>query len=744
MPFENDVRSVARALWQLSPGDGGAERVDNDEIDCVCKTEDIVHLIECTADRTQKKVIEQANKLVRAKRALERRGETVKLWIVTKNEPTPDQRSTVRADGITILSLDQLRRRLLDGSTYLKLRSRYRFGSAADPATGASLLPDEEYVRLPMQDTSTGENYTVKSLASCLLEGEVVLLLGPFGAGKSLTVREIFRDLGKRYYEHDSSPVPVAINLRDHWGQGDVDEVLRRHANKAGFDKPSQLVRAWNAGRLIVLLDGFDELAAPAFQVGPDAIRRSRQEALQAVRAFVRDARGKPGLLIAGRDHYFDSTGEAKRLLSLPAETKFVQLGEFSDDQAHYYLKRKGLDTGLPAWLPRKPLLLGYLATRNLLSDILSIEAGRGLAFAWDQFVDRICEREALDIGEIDAQTIRAIMEALASRTRELPNDTGPLYENDFASAFKRVTGYDPLEAARVLLQRLPGLTARDQELGARSFVDEDMLQALRAGPVARFVQDPYRQIAFGEWRQPLDELGYSLGALLGERLGLTEGKYRLAAQEASTRWEQSTLSLDCLIIGSHTKGGEPFDCSGLTVREGYASTIDLADHPLANVTVDTCLIELLRIEGSASSAVRFRECMIGTLEGASSAAALPAWIERCEVAKFDDIQTNAAIMRQDLPLNIRVLLTIIRKLFLQRGSGRLESALHRGLSPEAVKYVRPILHRLAAERVIYSHPAGAELVWHGARSERSRVLAILASPTSRQDELLGAMEEIT
>ena len=84
MAFEREVRGVARALWQLPAGKGAAELIGNDEIDCVCETEDVVHIIECTIERRLEKFREQANKLVAAKRVLEGRGDTVKMWIVTK------------------------------------------------------------------------------------------------------------------------------------------------------------------------------------------------------------------------------------------------------------------------------------------------------------------------------------------------------------------------------------------------------------------------------------------------------------------------------------------------------------------------------------------------------------------------------------------------------------------------------------------------------------------------------------
>ena len=165
--FEQEVRSVARALWNLAAGDGGAERINNDEIDCVCHTEDVVHLIECTTDRKMDKFRMQVAKLTNAKTYLERRGATVKLWIVTQNEPTPDQKSHANGLGITTRSLQEFKRRLLDSRQYLESRWQYRFGSANDPESENYQLADEEHVEQPLTDV-TGKSYSIDGICNLI------------------------------------------------------------------------------------------------------------------------------------------------------------------------------------------------------------------------------------------------------------------------------------------------------------------------------------------------------------------------------------------------------------------------------------------------------------------------------------------------------------------------------------------------------------------------------------------------
>ena len=168
--FEQAVRSVARALWNLPPGEGAAERINNDEIDCVCRTEELIHLIECTTERTMEKFRTQTTKLQNAKRYLESNGDTVKLRIVTLHEPPPDQRSNARGLGIAALSVQEFRRGLLDSSQYLESRRKYRFGSASDPEDGKRTLPEDEYVTQPLTQTGSNESHSV---------GDVCRLLKP-------------------------------------------------------------------------------------------------------------------------------------------------------------------------------------------------------------------------------------------------------------------------------------------------------------------------------------------------------------------------------------------------------------------------------------------------------------------------------------------------------------------------------------------------------------------------------------
>jgi hypothetical protein len=755
--FEEDVRNVARARWHLEEGEGSAEVIDGLEIDCVCRTEDVVHLIECTIERKQQKVIDQINRLVRAKRAEEKNGNTVKLWIITKEEPTPDQRTPARKEGITIMSLEEFRKQLLDARAYLNLRSKYPFGSATDPQTDSREVPEDEYIPQPITDKISKQEHNIDTIADLLCEGKVVVLVGSFGTGKSLTVREVFNELKKRFFEKKTSqiPVPVAINLREHWGQTDIDEVLRRHAAKLGFEKQDQLIRAWNAGQIIPLLDGFDELTSQLWVPRPEAEKlrqEARRQAVGVVRSFVRENMKRGiGTLVTGRDHFFNTRAEMCDALGLGNDSIILELGEFTEEQAQHYLERKGFKGKIPGWLPRKPLLLGYLTSKKLLDSVLAIPEDKGQAYAWDAFLDRISEREA-DLAKnknFDWRTIRKIMEILALKTRTAQADDGPIFEQDMMTAFKNATGYEPTEEAMTLLRRLPGMTTRDPELGGRYFVDQEMRDALQAGMIIEFIKSPYDsgfQILLQErFKRPLSEFGCAVVAYLADKEAIEEKKFWVAAQEASNlkRWNQPTLALDILLAGAK-RSQNIFDCRDLEIGEGDADIINLEDEPLKNLILHSCYINKLCLPQTQldNLHLELKDCMILRLEGATNQKGLPSWIINTEIDSFDDTATNAAILRLNLPLPVRVLLTIIRKLFIQKGRGRLESALFRGLDEAARQYVSPVLKILESEGAVFSVKSPQGLVWHGARNQRRRLLQFLYSPTTN-DPILEKVRQL-
>lgn len=738
--FEDEVRRVARSLWPYARH-SGAVNLDGKERDGVFETEEAIHVLECTTWATKDKAQKDLEKIRAAIRKLQRADKPAVGWFVTSREPTADQRGLLRpGEPIRMMSFEQFRSKLIDSMAYLQLRDDYPFGSARDPQSGGIKAP-ERYVPIRLTvDAPNVRTITVTEIVAEVSEGSRFLLLGDYGAGKSMTLRQIHRALASEARKGRSIRFPLHVNLRDHQGQVDPVEVLERHARRLGFPTPTQLVRAWRAGQVHLLLDGFDEIATMGWQGPTKNLRQIRRRSVSAVRDFVKESPAETGIVVAGREHFFESRSEMLAAFDATLGFQSVRLADFSTDQVGDYLADLGWNQDVPGWVPARPLLLAYLANRGLLQDVLESAEGTPPAVAWDDLLDRICEREAQIEAGIDSHTVRRILERLATLARRSSSGIGPVFFDDVERAFREVVGYPPDEAAMVLLQRLPGLGAPDPQDQSSRFVDEQLVDAARAGDVVAYVQNPYADGAAGDrdWVQLLGTLGVEVAAVrmmsdqhlldnvavaLGRLARSVEGHSPLAADLVRVMAE----------LGAPQALKEPTYIESVVVP-GFSWTGEGADLRLANFR--DCVIEHLELPRDGDADVQlpyFERCMIGAVEGRMSERDLPAehFIE-CEISDYVDATlTTGGIMAMSLPKGTRVVLTVLKKLYRQRGSARKESALLRGLDLGDRELVGPVLDLLQREGLAVRTRAGGQRVWAPVRKNGARVSAILDSPAT-------------
>jgi hypothetical protein len=203
------------------------------------------------------------------------------------------------------------------------------------------------------------------------------------------------------------------------------------------------------------------------------------------------------------------------------------------------------------------------------------------------------------------------------------------------------------------------------------------------------------------------------------------------------SRWDNATLAADCVLAGAQRYQGESFPCGDLTIREACIDAIELDVVRLESLRLDYCQIGRLELSEDHPHGLEVTSCLIGRLIGAARPEGLPGWIRDCDIGEFDDTQTNAAILKLKAPMPSRVLLTVLRKLFLQRGSGRKESALYRGLPQEARQFVDPVLRLLARHGLVFAAGERTATVWHGVRGASERALTIVASAAKGSDPIL-------
>ncbi|MCQ8103699.1 hypothetical protein NP590_06250 [Methylomonas sp. SURF-2] len=767
MQFEAEVRWIAEAVWGLESGSCQPSHYPNDpvvrELDGIARLRDVTHLIMVTTSTKLEKAKSDTKKLNAAETIERKTALAVSKWLITSKQLDAEHIEHARKSNVTVLTLEQFKQRFFDGRSYLSKREVASFGSARNPSDNSITISDDAYATLPMvivesvmvngkKRSHIEERHTptdIKEVCHLIEEGYVVILVAPFGAGKSLTTREIFRIIASKYRTSDHSLVPICLNLREHWGQEYFDEILERHARSIGFTPKEDLVIAWRAGVACLLLDGFDEVASQAIVRKDDInfMKEGRRMALTGVRDFLTKLPTGLGALICGRDHYFDNMSELKHALGITGDNyKLVRLDEFTEDGANLFLNKNGIEHPLPDWLPRKPLILSYLIQNNLLNEILDIDSSEGYGYAWDAFISKIAHRESdLERSVMDAQVLRCVMERLAFFVRSLPSGNGPITGNDLATTYNIETEQSAGEGVLAQLQRLPGLTQRDQEAGSRSFVDQDMLAALQGGALARVIWGQYSNIG----PAPLSAISsksVSMASYLLRRNGATSSTpFSIVERLSNEAKTPANLQLiaDCFAVSAEMAKEEEhvLDCYGVVIESALFQRLDLEDCNFRKVTFLNCLIDEVSVGAlSVDFDITFRNCIINRIGGVANEMGLPEKLfeKSCEVVEFDNMGTTSAVLQSDLEPQVKALLTILRKLYRQSGAGRKILAFSRGITKNDVAdYIPPVLNLMEKHGFVRIF----NQIVHPVRKNTNRVEQILNAPSVSKDELLLAVK---
>lgn len=769
MDFEAEVRRTAEAIWNQEPGSCQPTYYTEDptirELDGFIRLRDVTHLIMVTTSTKLQKAKDDVRKLNAAEKIERKSAQAVSKWFITQTQLDAQHVDHARQSNVTALTLDDFRRRFFDGRSYIAKREIAPFGSARNPADNSASFSTDAYVPLPIRaseramarvnDNGGDQQKLIRleKLTRELMDGKRIVLLAPFGGGKSLTTREVFQSLASQYREGKTNLVPVVLNLREHWGQEYFDEILERHARSIGFTPREDLVSAWRAGMVTVLLDGFDELASQSISRFNEKhfMREARRASLQGVRDLVLKIPADVGLWICGRDHYFDDERELVHALGLSSgEFILAELDEFTEEGAHEFLKLNGVDQELPAWLPRKPLLLAYLTQNNLLESVLKIDSSYGFGYSWDHFLSQIMRREAaLERAAMEPETLRSVMERLAWTVRSRASGSGPITSTDLSEAYAKETGQPASEAVLAQLQRLPGLTQRDSDPGARSFVDEDMLSALQGGACAKIILGQF-QSETNAAINALSQKAITMAAYLLHYQGSTAQTVisvmeRFCTPESGSRLDPQLVadSLSLAIEMGQINEAEILDFRGGLVEGGMLVKIDLEAMEVANIEFRSCIIEqIVLAKGYESWSIRFSDCSISHISGAVDASALSDKVfdANCEIESFDDMGTNNAVLEANISPQLKALVAILRKLYKQAGAGRKIAALSRGIgSQDVLGCIEPVLAILQKEGMVTIF----NKVVHPVRRHSSRVERILSAPGLSEDPVMKAVMEI-
>lgn len=289
--FEDEVAKIASQLWP-SAQNGGAHIIDGQERDGIYITDEMVHLIECTMMKTKEKAEKDVGKLKKLTASMQKQysHKGVKAWFITNDEPTADQRGVVTAasmgNSIVAISFERFQSKIIEVSSYINLRKDHFFGSVRNPGNDKDFKYENDIIKVDLVEDITNNLWSIDNIYNKLHMGKKIVILGHYGVGKSIALREIHKIFSLNFLKKRSIKFSIYINLREHHGQTDPVEVLERHARLIGFAYPAHLIRAWKSGYASIILDGFDEIAV--FGWAKSKLRDIRYKSVQLIREFIR------------------------------------------------------------------------------------------------------------------------------------------------------------------------------------------------------------------------------------------------------------------------------------------------------------------------------------------------------------------------------------------------------------------------------------------------------------------------
>ncbi len=654
-----------------------------------------------------------------------------KCYFVCLYEPTQAMIETGSPHNVEVISQRHFETRFFDYDTYVRMRSQLQFGSSVHPVTGD--LDNTTYVPVKYEFESINKEFSISDIAKSLISKSIVILSGEYGSGKSRCLREVFFELSKQ--ENYSSYI-LAIDLKTVWGLQTAEEIIRRHFDSIGHSVAADFaIRAFHGGHVKLILDGFDEIGSQAWSDDPATLKRIRSDSLRGVRDIIEKSKG--GILLAGREHYFNTQEEM--LTCLGAKSNHTIIGsckqEFNDEELEEFLNLISDDVIIvPEWLPRRPLMCQAIASLDGddLKEILEDQNG-DIAF-WRVFIDILCRREARIRQVLDADTIKGILIHLARITRTKKANVGPVNYSEIQDAFEAVLGKHPVEEASVILQRLPGLGRTDRESDDRQFIDSYVVDGLRALDLVSAVERFDTDLANEIWSNPLDHLG--------QRIFINEIVERSLETETlnfahNLNSKGNCIAVSDIICGLLCLNQKEMNFKSMIVTNGEMKYCNFSNIRPVNLILRDCIIYNFIFPTEAVSAVKLTGCHIERAYGVTGAQGVPDWVENTEIEHYQSIATVSAIKNIDLSPQHRILVTILKKTFFQPGNGRQEAALLRGLGQvDRHGYTDRILQVLISQGLLKKTKGRHGNLYVPERKYSDRVGKILAELNLSEDSL--------
>jgi hypothetical protein len=359
----------------------------------------------------------------------------------------------------------------------------------------------------------------------------------------------------------------------------------------------------------------------------------------------------------------------------------------------------------------------------------------------WHKFMAIVCDRETRIRSSLDPNTIFLVLQKLSRMTRAKPAGVGPVSLSEVQRAFESVLGREPVEGASVMLQRLPGLGRTEVESDDRKFIDVYIVDGLRALDVARSVSEGDYSTPKEQWTNPLGQLGQRILAREMTKASSFQAYLRFA--ERGLHDGNHLLASDIVASALRT-GATQIDFAGLTLNEGHITELDLSLTEVKRLAVVDSIIETMIFPTHPIDGVTLQRCLIEYVLGISHEKGLPEWITGTVVAHFDSVVTVSSIKNVRLSIRHRILVTILKKTFFQKGSGRQEAALLRGLGQiDRDGYTPKILGYLVTNDILEHARGDHGVIYVPVIKYKTRVGAMLSELNMSKDPIWSWVEAL-
>lgn len=737
--LEDRVRAIAELRWNSKCVPEHIDGVDFDGVVRISRGELVI--IECTEERNLDKVRADLNKIIPLRTKLALTGVICRCYIVLAGIPTLSMREAGESQNIDVCSVDEFERDLFDFPSYVNLRQSRQFGSAVDPKTGTT--DERPFITVGYVDKEKGSTLNTVDVVNDLIKRRRIVLIGDYGTGKSRCVREVFRTLSSRTAE--AASFPVAINLREHWGSRTALEILAGHLSSIGLSTSfDNVIRLLNSGNLTLLLDGFDEVGAQTFDFRRDNRTTLRRHALEGVRDLI--SRSKGGVLITGRSHFFDSDIELLECLGLHDSSISTRIIYSPDDftvmQGEAYLKTIGIDIAIPNWLPRKPLIFQVLASIDKDEVVSLLRKDYGQFAFWATFIQAVCRREAAIHTSLSPTAVHAVLIELAHATRLNSEYLGRLSPADISNAYERSLGAAPDDSGRQMLSRLCMLGRLEPESPDRQFIDDTILDILRAERLVFDVVQMRGETNDSKWLQPLRAKGAVYAA---EQVALYDLEPHCLAFLSKFGNVAKHQQLAEVISFLTISGQDSIDFRSIHLEHAEFPLFATSSREIRNLKINSSIIGLLILTDSKvseRSGVEVRSCLLAVVAGVTNPTGLPGWISSSEVIEFERVSNVSRIRDSHVQPAHKLFLSIVHKIFFQAGRGREEGSLLKGgfgqkYSP---RLVDSILKLLYSEGLVERFKGDDGWVYKPIRRHTERMAKIMAELSLSDDPLWAAV----